>query len=295
MSERLRPRFHFTPRHGWTNDPNGLNFIRDGTGAATNHLYYQANPNSTAAPWSPPWSPAYWGHAISSDLVNWHEVRASEIRGGSGSVLVLAHNMKNASGGIVAIALEGEQIWKTYDADEQRWQPPKGCSDAGPPTGKVTCNKSKMDPLRPGIWLVPKDVDAGASTGDSTASWVNQTDGRLYSVYANTRCPRLANGSIDRTCTYSAPGGKYQALLFRTKDNLDPFSWEFVSIFWQAPPSQTNMHMGFTNCPDAFPLQDGRWVFGYLTHATSFSPTRVLWFTSLPGKLHEKGIKVPYK
>lgn len=71
-AEALRPRFHFTPRCGWTNDPNGLNL--NTRGSVKNHMFYQANPNSTAAPWSPPWAPAYWGHAMSPDLVHWTEV-----------------------------------------------------------------------------------------------------------------------------------------------------------------------------------------------------------------------------
>ena len=36
--------------------------------------------------------------------------------------------------------------------------------------------------------------------------------------------------------------------------------------------------MGFTNCPDAFKLPDGRWVFAYLTHATQYASTRILSF-----------------
>merc|ERR1712176_1095015 len=54
---------------------------------------------------------------------------------------------------------------------------------------------------------------------------------------------------------------------------------ESVSLFWRAPPTQTSARMGFTNCPDAFRLPDGRWVFAYLTHADQYSPTRILSFT----------------
>ena len=71
-----RPLYHFTPRFGWTNDPNGLNWARDARGEVVQHLYYQANPNSTGSPWSggPANCPAWWGHATSSDLVHWTEV-----------------------------------------------------------------------------------------------------------------------------------------------------------------------------------------------------------------------------
>ena len=80
-----RPLFHFTPRFGWTNDPNGLNWQQKPNGDIVQHLYYQANPNSTASPWNakagPAMCPAWWGHAISTfgkpgDLVRWTEVRS---------------------------------------------------------------------------------------------------------------------------------------------------------------------------------------------------------------------------
>ena len=49
-----RPIFHFTPKEGWMNDPNGLFF--DGSNY---HIYYQHNPANNI------WElPLYWGHAV---------------------------------------------------------------------------------------------------------------------------------------------------------------------------------------------------------------------------------------
>jgi levanase/fructan beta-fructosidase len=57
-----RPNFHFTPKKGWMNDPNGL-FYKNGY----YHLFYQYYPDSNV------WGPMHWGHAISTDLITWTE------------------------------------------------------------------------------------------------------------------------------------------------------------------------------------------------------------------------------
>ena len=58
-----RPIIHLTPPYGWMNDPNGLWYDQ-----VDNiwHVYYQYNPNATH------WAlPLYWGHATSTDALNW--------------------------------------------------------------------------------------------------------------------------------------------------------------------------------------------------------------------------------
>ena len=57
-----RPNFHFTPKKGWMNDPNGM-FFADGF----YHLYFQYYPEDVV------WGPMHWGHATSKDLIEWEE------------------------------------------------------------------------------------------------------------------------------------------------------------------------------------------------------------------------------
>lgn len=85
-NEPFRPRFHYTSARNWINDPNGLVWFE-----GEYHLFYQYNPEGNG------WGHMSWGHAVSTDLVNWTELPVAipedeRAMAFSGSVVVDLHN-----------------------------------------------------------------------------------------------------------------------------------------------------------------------------------------------------------
>jgi len=63
--ETLRPQIHFSTKRGWLNDANAM-FYHNGK----YHLYYQHDPFDWGGG-----GQKWWGHAISTDMVNWEEIQ----------------------------------------------------------------------------------------------------------------------------------------------------------------------------------------------------------------------------
>ncbi|MDE6423863.1 MAG: DUF4980 domain-containing protein [Muribaculaceae bacterium] len=72
---KYRPFYHQSPEWGWMNDPNGMVYV-DGVW----HLFYQWNPYGSK------WQNMTWGHATSTDLINWDHHGAAIVPDGLGSI-----------------------------------------------------------------------------------------------------------------------------------------------------------------------------------------------------------------
>jgi fructan beta-fructosidase len=64
--EALRPQFHYSPKRGWMNDPNGLVYYDGEYHMFFQHCPYQAVPTSESL--------IHWGHGVSKDLIHWQEL-----------------------------------------------------------------------------------------------------------------------------------------------------------------------------------------------------------------------------
>ena len=75
LDNEYRPKYHFTPAKNWINDPNGLLWHN-----GEYHLFFQHNPAGKK------WGHMSWGHAVSTDLLNWTELPVAIPEGEDGAI-----------------------------------------------------------------------------------------------------------------------------------------------------------------------------------------------------------------
>jgi len=120
--ERYRPQFHFTAPKNWINDPNGLIYY-DGE----YHLMYQYNREGRGPQWATKGLCAWWGHAVSTDLVHWKHLPVTSIHASSGSGVVDRGNTSGLGEGKEDVLVAFYGGWLSYSRDRGRtWTPYKG-------------------------------------------------------------------------------------------------------------------------------------------------------------------------
>jgi fructan beta-fructosidase len=123
MNDQYRPQFHFTPPHGWMNDPNGLVFYEGEW-----HLFYQYL------------DPKNWGHAVSRDLVHWEHLpialepdehgaiwsgsaivdsddSSGLFDGGSGLVALFTYEKNGTQSQALAFSRDGGRTWTKFEGN----------------------------------------------------------------------------------------------------------------------------------------------------------------------------------
>lgn len=119
----VRPEFHFTPNHGWINDPYCLSYHQ-----GQYHLFYQYVPDSLV------WAPnCHWGHATSPDLVSWTEhplvlapgdgddgiwSGSMAIADGQATIFYTSVQLTNLNNGRVRVATPTDDTWDHWTKGE---------------------------------------------------------------------------------------------------------------------------------------------------------------------------------
>lgn len=207
VNPQYRPTFHLAPPQGWMNDPVG--FIH-WQGAW--HLFYQHHPHS------PVWGPMHWGHARSTDLVQWEHLP-----------IALAPDSPWDRGGCFsgsALGMDDGSLLLMYTGVIPN---PPG------PAAQVQCTAHSQDGIAftktPSNPVIPQDqIPLEASTVDFRDPRLIYREGVTYALIGS-----------------QSPEGQGQVLLYRSTDLLH---WEFLSILLQGTETQGTVW----ECPDLFHL-----------------------------------------
>lgn len=204
--EPYRPAFHFSPKKGWMNDPNGM-FYKDGV----YHLFFQHYPDDTR------WGPMHWGHATSADMINWAEQPIALFPDDhgyifSGSAVVDFNNTsgfgKDGKTPVVAIYtnhhMEGEKAGRTdYQTQSIAYSLDNGSTWTKYETNPVIRNPGIADFRDPKvIWYAPKNkwVMALATkdritfySSGNLKEWIRESDlGHDFGAHGGVwECPDL--------------------------------------------------------------------------------------------------------
>jgi fructan beta-fructosidase len=180
-TEPLRGQFHFSARHGWMNDPNGL-LYHDGR----YHFFFQHNPHGLA------WDTMHWGHATSTDLVHWTQrpvalepgVHPGDLWSGAGVVDAANTSGLGTGAGAPIVVFTGTNgVSVAYSTDGARtFQSYDGGRKVVTPAGTSRDPKVLWDADR-GRWVMVVWSDGGGNGADFHTS-DNLLDWTFRSRYA---------------------------------------------------------------------------------------------------------------
>ena len=201
--EEFRPMIHFSAKIGWINDPNGLVF--DGK---QYHLFFQHNPADSN------WGNMTWGHAVSEDLIHWHELDSAlqPDRLGtmfSGSGIVDKNNVSGLKSG------EADPILLFYTA-------------AG--------GNSALSAGKPHTQCMAYSIDGG----------------KTFTKYANNPViEHIEGGNRDPKVVWCEEMGCYLLALYLDRDEYVIFRSDDLTHFTEI---QRLHLKGDDECPDIYPL-----------------------------------------
>lgn len=227
-TEQYRPQLHFSPKTSWMNDPNGMVFYKD-----KYHLFYQYHPHSTL------WGPMHWGHAVSTDLVNWEELPIALFPDAlgtifSGSAVIDKDNTAGfGANAMVAIytnhshEIEREKLFDTYETQGIAYSLDEG---------KIW-TKYRGNPVLPNPGI--KDFrDPKVMWYEPTKKWI------------------MTLATMDHITFYSSPDLK---------------NWAKESEFGK----EIGAHGGVWECPDLFSLtHDGKQVWVLIVNLNPGGPNK---------------------
>lgn len=206
VDETFKPNVHFTAPVGWINDPNGFVFFR-----GEYHLFYQYNPYDTV------WGPMHWGHAKSTDLVNWEHLPVA-----------LAPDQPYDKNGCFSgsAIVKDDTLWLMYTGHiEQEDGSIRQIQNMAYSTDGINFTKLESNPVATGDCLPEELV-----VSDFRDPKLFEKNGRYYSVVAAKHRDDI--------------GG----IVLLGSDDL--VEWKFESIFLKG-----EKHQGFMwECPDYFEL-----------------------------------------
>ena len=208
IADEDRPAFHFTPRIGWLNDPNGFSYY-DGK----YHLFYQYHPYNTY------WGPMHWGHAVSDDMISWEYLPCA----------LAPDTDYDAAGCFSGSAMtlgDGRQLLLYTGCSDDgmdplgkgRWREEQCVAVLDPESGEYV--KYEGNPV-----ITEADMPEGGDVYEFRDPYIWQVrDGSYRALAAGGR-----TGEITPEGSYLAESGT-QLLLYSSRDG---FEWDFKKVFFE--------------------------------------------------------------